>query len=292
MAAAGNILFDGGFGLCHIGIQHQILALAIDDDIRRKGRCNGARSLQDAIYQGIFGYLQGLEATSAAGEDLPDGGNEFRHAAVHLGRAFRQGLYAAFQIAHDTAVDAVYLLRGIGPHENTVVLQENHLRLPALFGLPGLQAVIYLLEKGITGVCIFNVQGVREQLVADIGGVHGTHETVHQRGMQVHHIGKFHAVVQAGFHRRPTVLSKAGRCQVFLHLSLALRGIGAIGLLPHGSQFSAVQHGKAVLVNGGQGVAAGLYPKMLRILEGRISAARNHIAGIGPVLTGNGNQVL
>ena len=173
-----------------------------------------------------------------------------------------------------------------------MVLQEDDLRLAALRGLPGLQTVVHLLEKGVAGIRIFNVQGLREQFVADVGGVHGAHEAVHQGGMQMHHIGKVHAVVEARFHRRPAVFGEAGIGQVFLHLRFARGGVGAVGLLPHRRQLAAVQHGEAVLINGGQSMAAGLHPQMLCILEGGISATRNHIAGIGPVLAGNGNQLV
>ena len=101
-----------------------------------------------------------------------------------------------------------------------------------------------------------------------------------------------HAVVQGSFDRRAAVLGQARGGEVVLDLLLALGGIVAVFLGSHRVQQGAVQHGEAVLGNGGEGVAAGLYPEAVRRLEGRVAAAGDDETCVSAVFAGNGDKFL
>ena len=295
MAPPSDVGLDLLFGLLHevVGIQDDILAFAIDDDVRGERQEHRLRILQITVHQRVPGDLQGLEATSTAGKDLPDGRDDFRDRGGDLfTHAVRKRFHALRQPRHHVGIDPVDLLRRVGRDEDAVVLQEDDLGLLAPDGLEGLDPFVHLLEEGITGVGIFDVEGVREETGAGLGRSGGAHQPVHQRRMQVHDIGKAHAVVQGRFHGRTAVLRDAGHRQVVLHLGFPLGDIGTVLLLPHRVEFRPVQDGKSILADGGQGVAAGLHPQPVGGLVGGIPAPGDDKAGVGAVLAGDVNQFL
>ena len=295
MSPAGDVSLDLLLGLPDriLGFQDDILALAIDDDVRGKGMEDGRRILQETVHEGVPGDLQGLETATAAGQDLADGRQDLGHFGGHLlAHPVRSGLYTGFQAVHDAGIDPVDLLGRVGTHENAMVLQEDDLRLAAAGGLPGLDAVIDLLEKGIAGVRVLDIEGVREEFGAGFRRLHGTHQAIHQRRVQVHHIREAHAVVQGGLHGGTAAFGQAGGGQVFLDLGLALGDVSAVRLLPHRIQLAAVQDGKTVLADGGEGMAAGLHPEMVFILVGGISTASDDVASVASVLPGDGDEIL
>ena len=295
MSVAGHIGLDFLFGLLHkiLGIQDDVLALAINDDVRGEGQEDGLRILQEAVHEGVPGDLQGLESAAAPGQNLTDGRKDLGHFDGHFfTHAVRNRFHAGFQPVHDAAVDPVDFLRRVGAHEDTVVLQEDDLRFTAPGGLPGLNAVIHLLEEGIARIRIFDVKRVREKLGAGLRRLHGAHQAIHQRRVQMHHIGEAHTIMQGGFHGRTTSLGQAGGGQVFLDLSLPRCDVGAVRLLAHRIQLATVQDGETVLIDGGEGMSTGLHPQFLRILVGCVPATGDDVAGVGTIFPGNGNEIL
>ena len=165
------------------------------------------------------------------------------------------------------------------------------MRFSATGCLVCLDLVIDLLEKGISGIAIGDVQSLGEQLLALGLGLHRTHEGIHQGGMKMHHEGEANGIVHGSLHRRATVLGYACRGQVFLHLGLALGSVGTVSLGAHRVQLGAVQNGKSVFANGGEGVAAGFYPQLVCSLERSVAATGNHEPGIRPIPAGYFNQL-
>ena len=200
IALSGDVGFDGLLGSLGVRLQFKDLAFTIDYAVRSEGNPYLFRMGHSPVRESVGSYTKGFEASADAGEDLPDGGDHFRYAVRNRGFPFRQRGHLCLKRAHDAFVQAVNLFRGIGPHEDSVVLEENHLRLLSTGIFPLLQPVVHLFEKGVARVCIFNIKGLREEFCAKGSGVHAAHKTAHQRGMQVHHVGKVQAVVKGGFH--------------------------------------------------------------------------------------------
>ena len=290
-----DIGLDLLLGLLHevVGIKDDVFALAIDDDVRGERQADGLRIGQEAVHERVPHDLQRLDAAAAAGQDLADGRDDVRHFVGNLlPESFRNRLHVRFQAGHNIGIDPVDFFGRIGGDEHAVVLQEDDLRLAAGRRLAGQDAVVHLLEKGVARVRVFDVEGLREEFGAGFRRFHGAHQAVHQRRVQVHHVGEAHAVVQGRFHRRAAALRQARGGQVFLDLGLARGDVGAVRLLPHRIQLATVQDGEPVLADGGEGVAAGLHPQLLRILVGGIPPAGDDIAGVAPVLPGNGDEIL
>ena len=88
----------------------------------------------------------------------------------------------------------------------------------------------------------------------------------------MHDVGGLQAVVHGGLDGRAATLGDARGGEVVLDLFLALGGVGAVLLLTHRVEKGPVQHGETVLGDGGEGVAAGLDPKAVRRLVGRVAA--------------------
>ena len=157
-----------------------------------------------------------------------------------------------------------------------MVLQEDHLRLGASGGFVSLNLVIDLLEKGIAGIAIRDIQGIGEQFLALSLCLLRAHKRVDCSGMQMYHECKAYGIVHGSLHRRAAVLGDAGSREVFFHLGLTLGNICTIDFCTHRIQLGTVQHGKSVFAYGGEGVAAGLYPETVGGLERCIAATGNH----------------
>ena len=156
VAPAGDIGFDFFFGLGRlvVGVNDDVFALAIDDAVGREGCEDAFRVGQEFIHQGVFGNLQGLEAASAAGQDLPDGGKHFAHAVAHGCFPFREGGHQGFQLCHYVLINGIDLRHRIGGYEDAVVLQEDDLRLASALRFPLADGIIHLLEEGVTRIGI------------------------------------------------------------------------------------------------------------------------------------------
>ena len=173
-----------------------------------------------------------------------------------------------------------------------MILQEDHLRFGTAGILISLDLVVDLLEEGITGIAVGDIQGIRKQLLALGFGIDRTHQRIHQSGMQMHYEGKTDGIVHRSLHRRTAVFGDAGCRQVFFHLGLTLGSVGTVGLCAHGIELGAVQHCKTIFSDGGEGMATGLDPKAVCCLERSVAASGNNKSRIGPVSAGNLYQLI
>ena len=110
--------------------------------------------------------------------------------------------------------------------------------------------------------------------------------------MQVNDIAEIHAVVQRRLYRGAASAGKVGIGQVFLDPGFTLRCIGRVGFGGHGVQTGAVHDGKALFVNGGQGVTTGLHPKMGGVFIGGVAASGNHKPAVSTIFAGYRNEVV
>ena len=156
VAPAGDIGFDFFFGLGRLvlAVHNDVFALAIDDAVGREGCEDAFRVGQEFIHQGVFGNLKGLEAASAAGQDLPDGGKDLAYAVAHGCFPFREGGHQGFQLCHYVLINSIDFCYRIGGYEDAVVLQEDDLRLAAALCFPLSDGIIHLLEEGVTRIGI------------------------------------------------------------------------------------------------------------------------------------------
>ena len=81
-----------------------------------------------------------------------------------------------------------------------MVLEEDDRRLCAVGCLVGLDPVIDLLEEGVTRIGIFDVEGLREEFLAESLGILRTHQTVDKGRMGVDDIRGAHRVVEGSLH--------------------------------------------------------------------------------------------
>ena len=119
-----------------------------------------------------------------------------------------------FQRGHDPAVESVDLLRLVRPDEDAVVLQEEHVRALAFFRLVAGHFVTDLFGERVARVGVVDPERIGEEFRTGFPAFHGAGHAVHQRGMEVHHIGKREQFMQRGFHRG----TAAGTDRVHHHL--------------------------------------------------------------------------
>ena len=254
-------------------IDVDVFALAIDYLVRGERRhhlANGLPAFKETLHQRVVGNPQGLESPAGAAQDSPDSRNDLARAVAHRS-IFRNHLFDVrchlAELCHYPVIDTDYFSRSVGADEYTVVLEEYDLRLAALLLAVSLDLVIYLLEKGISRVGVSHIDGLREQFGTEALSLGRAHKAIDESRMEVYHIRRFHTVVEGCLHRRAPVLRQAGVGQVILYLSFALRHVGTVFLFSHRVEKAPVKHCETVLGDGGKGVAAGLDPKPVSILE-------------------------
>ena len=293
VAAAGDVSLDGLFGGIRIRtVEQEVFALAIDDAVRGEGRLDSFPTLHRPLGQGVGSDLDGLEAASGTTQHGAHGGHEVHRLFVDRHISFRDRLHACFELGHDAVVDAADLIGRVGAHEDAVVLEEDDLRLGAVVLPPGLDAVVHLLEQGVAGIGVFDVEGLGEEVRALGLGELRAHHPVHERGMEMDDVAPLHAVVQGGLDRRTAALGEARDRQVVLDLLLAHGGVAVITPAPHRGETLAVEDRESAFVDGREGVAAGLDPKLVGVLVRSVAAAGDHKTRIGAVLAGYFNQCI
>jgi len=93
----------------------------------------------------------------------------------------------------------------------------------------GFDAVFDLLKQRVPRVDVGDVERPAAEDFLRAGfRLLRAHQSVYQRGMQVHHKGGGEGVVHGCFHAWPAVFGEAGGGEVVLHLLLALGCIGRI----------------------------------------------------------------
>ncbi len=104
----------------------------------------------------------------------------------------------------------------------------------------------------------------------------GTHQPVDGRGMQMHHKSIVDGIVHGSFYRRAPVFGNTGGFEVAFDLGLAQVGIVAVGLFGEEPQFFAIEYGKTIPIDGGQGKAGGFHPNLpVVFIRGVASACNN-----------------
>ena len=81
-----------------------------------------------------------------------------------------------------------------------MVLEEDDLRLITIGFLVLLDPVIHLLEKGITGIGILDIEGFGEKVSALGGCIHRAHEAVYESRMEMDDESIVDAVMHGGLH--------------------------------------------------------------------------------------------
>ena len=142
-----------------------------------------------------------------------------------------------------------------------MVLEEYDLGVASMAFPIFLYLVVHLLEKGVSGVGVRNIKGVREKLRTGLGGVFRAHEAIHEGRMEMDHKSGLQTVVHRGLDRGTPVFCQTSGREVVLDLLLSQSGVITIFLLSHRVQQGSVEHGETILRDGGEGMAACLDPQ-------------------------------
>ena len=174
VASLLNISLDLLLGLLHeilgtLMVDVDEFALAVDDAVgseRLHHRCGFVLSADEPADEGVIGDFQGLKSPASTAENRPYGGDGLADTVANSSLALGNGLDQLLEGGHDSRVCRLDLIGGLATHEYAVILEEYHLRLDTTLLTILFDLVIDLLEKGVTGIGVRDVQSVREELSA------------------------------------------------------------------------------------------------------------------------------
>ena len=208
VAALLDVSLDLPFSLLHkilgiLRINEYVLTLAVDNTVRSEGLkdgCSCILALDEAVDQRIVGHFQSLEPAASPAEDRPDCGDCLADAVADWSLAFRDRLHQRFQFGHDSVVDSFDLLNSVSSDEDTVVLEEYDCRVASVLLPVFLDLVVHLLEKGVAGIRVWDVQCIREEMGAQGLSILAAHQSIDKGRMEMDHEGCFHAIVQGSLY--------------------------------------------------------------------------------------------
>src|SRR5690554_31475 len=198
-----------------------------------------------------------------------------------------------FNFLQDLLVDQPDLFGRLRSHENTVIFEPDHLRLFLIFGTIRFNPVVHHFKENIPGIGILHIKGLFPEKVFHLFfRVYRTKQSIHHRGVQVHHERPFDRVVKGSLHGWALSFCKSSHGQIIFHLLLPLVRVITIRFFSYFVEFFPIQDSKSIQSDRRQSGSTRFYPYFVLVFERSIATTGNHVAIILPIESRYMNQLL